>query len=172
MQKEKLTRMQILVGALLKFGEVNISDLHIIGDEAKKNYTIEENGNSNIKLYLQTKNGFIYLKDGLSLDYVVPSNSICLRELFGQEQGSIMENYYSNLDEEEYVLRKIDNQNGTDKEKLMESFCTKHKEIINELFNKNMIITTYNEDIIHCDYPEIKLTYKGKTRLFIADHKE
>lgn len=172
MKTGKVAKSQILAGALLKFGEVDIYDLYIIGEDINKTHQFEKRYNSNINLYLQGTNGLISLEDGLTLDSVIPPYNISLQELLKQEQGPIMEKYYANLDEEEYVLRKLNNLSDINKERVLKLFGSKHKNIINELFDNNMIITTWNEDVIHCDYPEIKLTNKGKARLFMADHKE
>ncbi len=174
MTKEKVTKMQILAGALLKFGEVDISDLYIIGNDINQTHAYEKLSNrpSNINNYIQSKNGMISLKDNLTLDSIVMPNNITLKALLNQEQGEIMQEYYTNIDEEAYVLRKLAQLSGKEKQLVLNLFCSHHQEIIDGLFNKNMIAINYNEDIIHCDYPEIVLTNLGKTKLFMTDHKE
>lgn len=116
---EKIIYEPIIAGALSKFESLDSVDFSLLVIDLAKKLNIEAIGSwyyspNYLGKYIETINGTIKLKDGISLDYLIEEENCTLREKLLAIAGDKIANYFNNLDIEKHKARKekvmIDNK--------------------------------------------------------------
>lgn len=166
MKKDKVTFVQFIAGALLKFGEVDSTDLTLLIDKFYDN--VEFVCDDGINDY------FVLVGDKVKLneEYVDDNYLIGKHKLLEELQGITVKRHMRSLNISEFVLRKI---------KLLDSSCIVKNEIKNVFsdiqlhFFDNLYQREFIEDFIYTDeifgnYKSIRITQRGKLALFLIDN--
>lgn len=160
---------QLVAGALIKFGTIKLEDIELLKIMARKKDILCDDRDKLYKLMLT--NQIVITDNDISLAKKYDENSPEISELKNIATQEV-NNFFDKLDLEYYVLRKIQHKEAVNKDLLSAEFSPIECEIIEELIEKQMLTTTWNDDIPHDDYLEIKLSPKGKAKIFCDDHCE
>ena len=175
MVKTKLKTEQLVAGALLSFESVSSTDISLlVEDFLKKNtgYDLQSLGFDSLGDFITYEDGKISLKQGLTLDSYVPQNNSTLRKRFEQIAGRRIREYFAGFDMEEYLLRKVEHFSSIPKENNSKEFCKTQQEQLKKLEEDGYLITAWQKEAIYDDYPVLKLTDRGRVRLFRADNEK
>lgn len=149
MKKEKITISQLEAGALLKFGEFNSIDMSILVEDVNRFADIDSN----------SENG----------SFIDEFNQEVDNDILENMQGSIVKEYFDNLEMKEFVLKKIKllERKYIKEENIFKSFSVPQMKIMNWLVYEGCIIDDYSNGIHN-----IKLTRRGELYLFLMSNKD
>lgn len=181
MEKKQVTFEQLVAGAILKFKEIDNTDLTLLIEGLKKiNIAVDgiDSPLNLIKDYIQTSNGRLSIKEEFSLNSYSSSQNksdYTLESLLETVQGPIIAEYLGKLNLEDFVLRKIQYFNCISTQKFDMVFNPIQKDIIEQLsanFGDRLISKRWNDFIIYDSYEELYVNQLGLAHLFKEDHKK
>ena len=182
MKMKKVAFEELLAGAILKFGKVDSVDMALLIRGLEKfdrdiEYVDAPLYENMIKQYIQTTNGVISIKNGLSLNtnvsHFADDRDYSLEKLLTVTRGKIVGKYLEELNIENFVLRKVRLLSYTmPVEKLNDIFNPIELAVVIQLLENGMIGKKWNEDIPHQDFEELFITKLGRVQLFMEDYKE
>jgi len=171
MKKEKITFDQLAAGSLLKFGKLESTDMSLLIKEISKFADVELPEDINFEKYILMSDGSILLNEKYVYNFY--SNGMYCN-LMNMVQDTAVEEYFSNLNVSDFVLRKI-NMVGLGlviKDGLRDIFSKRQIEELDGLYEKNYIENYMQKDVIYGDYEAIKVTQEGKLKLFYIEHSK
>lgn len=170
MDKEKIKFEQIAAGALLKFGKLESADISLIMDELKDLIEVEVDEEDNLSKYMIMSDGGILLNER----FVHMFYENMYGTLIKMVDGTVVEDYFTNLDISRFVLKKIKmiGLGFVVKDGLRDIFSKKQIDAMVELYEMGLIEDYVQEDSVYGDYEAIRVTQKGNVELFYGEYRE
>lgn len=163
---------QLVAGALLKFETLDSVGLTLLSGALLSNgITLDDGEIVELRRFVESRDGTLALKEGISLDETM-CGSITLREKLDNLQGKVIREFMSKLNVTNFVLRKIRQYSSIDVSKREQFFSPSELVVLDEMLEKGLVYTRWNDEYIPNDYQEYALSKAGEIALFKEDNAD
>lgn len=169
MEKE-FSYNQFIVGLLLQFGSIDFDDVKLLIDMLDiKNFSKSDDSSMRKFIKLLDNGRIIFDNEVIGTVYNDVNDFYLMAENY---QGNIVLNYLENIDEFEFVLRKIKLLDNMMKEDFYNFLSIHQVGIVNELYRNGYLINSFRKSDTDEIYKEISLTKRGELYLYLIDNKD